>query len=73
MELNNKLIIRNYTNLSDLETLEYITTVIKEGKVSTSRFGDQYCFATSFNSGIVVESTRNKDTYTFYIFKKGEI
>lgn len=72
MELNNKLIIRNYTNLSDLETLEYITAVIREGKISTCKDGEQYCFATSFKNGICIESTRHNDTYTFYIFKKGE-
>ena len=73
MELNSKLIIRNYTNLSDLESLEYVIQVVKEGKVSYNWTGEQYCFATSFKSGITVECTRRNDTYTFYIIDKGEI
>lgn len=71
-KLNSKLIIYNHTNLSDLIAMDYVLKVIREGKVSKTSQGDQYCFATLFESGIAVETSRRNDTYTFHIFDKGE-
>lgn len=71
MDKNNKLIIHNYTNLSDYEALEYIQLVVGKGKVSDSKYGKQYCYVTTFKNGITVQCTRRNDTYTFYLIKEG--
>ena len=49
---NNKLIIRNYTELSDIEVLSYVISVVKEGRVSKTGKGPQYCFHTTFKDNI---------------------
>ena len=69
----NKLIIRNYTKLSDLEVLTYIITVVNEGKISETSKGPQYCFHTTFKDNIGVSVVKSgKETETFYVFKEGD-
>ena len=71
--LNNKLIIRNYTELSDIEVLSYVISVVKEGRVSKTSKGPQYCFYTTFKDNIEVSVVKSgKDTETFYVFKEGD-
>lgn len=71
--LNNKLIIRNYTELSDIEVLSYVISVVKEGRVSKTGKGPQYCFHTTFKDNIEVSVVKSgKDTETFYVFKEGD-
>ena len=71
--LNNKLIIRNYTELSDMEVLSYVISVVKEGRVSKTGKGPQYCFHTTFKDNIGVSVVKSgKDTETFYVFKEGD-
>jgi len=56
-----KLIIDNRTNITILKAIEYCKAVIKQGKISETKRGKQYCFATSFgDDGIVVVATKNK-------------
>ena len=70
---NNKLIIRNYTELSDIEVLSYVISVVKEGRVSKTCKGPQYCFHTTFKDNIEVSVVKSgKDTETFYVFKEGD-
>lgn len=67
-----KIIIHNESPIPDTSIVEnYILPIMKEGKISEIRNGmKQYCFATRFRTGIVVESTTNKDgtTDTFKVF-----
>ena len=70
---NNKLIIRNYTELSDMEVLSYVISVVKEGRVSETGKGHKYCFHTTFKDNIEVSVVKSgKDTETFYVFKEGD-
>lgn len=65
--MKDKIIIHNYTDLSDYDILLYINVVIKQGKISKTKQGEQYSFITMFKNGIVVCSGRKNNTYTFYI------
>ena len=67
MKLNDKIIIHNYTNLSDFKVLKMVSDVVNEGKISKTNQGEQYCFASTFKNGVVVSSTRRNNTYTFYV------
>ena len=74
-----KLIIHNSTDLDDAEALEFIQEVVKEGKVSETFRGKQYCFATrlyriGMKKSVMVISNKikDKDTYTFYINYESE-
>lgn len=67
-----KIIIHNRANLSDLEALLIVQEVVKTGKCSKSSKGPQYCFFTTFNNDKIKVSSdkiKDKDTYTFYIYK----
>lgn len=66
----NKFIIHNYTNLEDIDIFKYVIKVIDEGKVSHTSKGDQYCFATLFNTNIAVETFKRGNTYTFKVLTK---
>lgn len=69
--MKDKIIIHNYTNLSDLEVLDYISRVVANGFLSkTNKNGKQYCFITTFKAGYVVSCDKNKNTYTFKIIKE---
>lgn len=73
--MKSKIIIHNYSQIPDEAVLEnYVLPVMKEGKVSEVRGIKQYCFATRFKSGIVVESNTNKNgtTDTFKVFEEEE-
>lgn len=69
MQLNDKIIIHNYTDLSDFEVLILISEVVFEGKLSETKQGKQYCFGITFENNVVVSSTRRNNTYTFYVMK----
>ena len=61
-------IIINSENISDAESLVYTLKVINEGKISKNN--SQYCFLTTFESGIKVYANKTKTgTYTFRIWK----
>ncbi len=63
-----KIIIYNKTELSDEEAMKRVLMVIQEGKISQTKRGKQYCFATSFKSGVVVTCNKlREETYTFRV------
>lgn len=68
--MTDKLIIHNYTDLSDSDVLLYILPVIEKGKISERNGLKQYCFVTTFKNGITVCSGRRNNTYTFTIEKR---
>ena len=61
-----KLIIENRTDLKMIEVMYYIEEVIKQGRISETHKGNQYCFATLFKkkeldkNGVVVYADKNK-------------
>lgn len=63
-----KIIVQNDSNLSDGEALEYVITVIKQGRISNN--GKQYCYVVTFKSGITVISTLNKKSDRFIVYGK---
>jgi hypothetical protein len=63
----NKIIIHNYSDLEDFECISFIRAVISDGKISKTKQGEQYCFATTFKNGIVVNCSRRNNTYTFTV------
>jgi hypothetical protein len=74
MEIKNKLIIRNYTDLSDSKVLSLVLGVVEEGRVSETGKGKQYCFHTTFlveGDKIEVSVHKNSElTETFYVYKE---
>lgn len=56
-----KLIIENRTKLKMERVLDFVSSVIKQGRISETSKGKQYCFCTWFQqSGIVVYADMNK-------------
>ena len=66
-----KLIIHNESELDMDDALALATTVIKAGRISSSLYGPQYCFVTTFADDYVVYATkRAKTTDTLLIATK---
>lgn len=65
--MKNKIIIHNYTELSDFVVMQHIMAIIDSGKISETKKGKQYCFATTFDK-YEVTCTMRKNTHTFKIF-----
>jgi hypothetical protein len=61
--------IRIHTNASDIEAIDKVLKVIANGLLSkTNKHGNQYCFATSFTDGSVVECTKSSKGITFSLY-----
>lgn len=71
-ELKNKFIIRNYTDLDDLEVMLYIIKVIQSGEISETKQGKQYSFVTIFKNGYTVCCNKRNETNTFYFYKENK-
>lgn len=69
-ELTDKIIIHNYSDLSDYDMMLYIASVIGKGKISQTSQGEQYCFVTTFKKGITISSGRKNNTYTFFVERR---
>ena len=69
-ELKSKIIIHNYSDLSDSDAIFYVGTVINKGKISKTSQGEQYCFVSVFKNGITISSGRRNDTYTFFVERR---
>ena len=70
-ELKSKFIIRNYTDLEDIDVFIAVLTIIKEGRISNyGKQGKGYCFATKFNDGITVICDRFNKRDTFFVYKE---
>ena len=54
-----RLIIENRTELPMEKILPYVETVVTMGKIS-GNMNEQYCYHTTFDSGIAVSAYRNK-------------
>lgn len=61
-----KIIIQNDSSISDSEAILRVFSVIQEGRISASRYGAQYCFATRFKDCMVI-SDKNKKSDRFII------
>ena len=69
--MKDKIIIHNYTDLSDLEVLDYIFRVVANGFLSETNKNDkQYCFTTVFETGYTVVCDKRGNTHTFKIIKE---
>lgn len=60
-----KIIIQNDTTLSDLEVIQYVSGVIRMGRISNH--GKQYCYHSAFEDGISVTSYLNKKSDRFVL------
>ena len=65
-----KIIIENRTDLPWTEILPYIEFVIKEGRISKTGKGEQYCFLTTWTHGIGIACSKNKCSDRFVVFEK---
>lgn len=70
-----KFIIHNNTSdLSDKNVLSLISKVVEIGKCSKSKYGEQYCFVTTFdnlnNKYTIFCDKPSSDTYTFRIINE---
>ncbi len=63
--MSNKIIIQNNTGVEDDVAVALVAAVIKEGRISNK--GKQYCYATTFKSGVVVWTDLNKRSDRFVI------
>jgi hypothetical protein len=64
-----KLIIENRTEFTIEYVMDFVLRVIKEGKVSKTSKGEQYCFLTSFSNGIVIYADKNKKSDRLIVSK----
>ena len=65
-QLKSKIIIRNYSDKSDVEALDLVKEVIKEGRVSN--YGKSYCYVTAWTKlGVMVVANNNKQSDTFIV------
>lgn len=72
--LKNKIIIRNYTDHSDLHVLELVKSIVAQGRMSETSKGSQYCFHTTFLDGTNISIIKSgKDTETFYVYMEGDL
>jgi len=71
MKLSSKLIIRVYDDIRHRVALDLVDDVIKQGLISETGNGKQYCFVTTFMKDTYkVSAHKNKDnTHTFYVHK----
>lgn len=64
-----KLIIKNQTEISDIEVLKYISKVIKLGRISNNE--KQYCYMSvleieGIEYHIITDLRKCSDVFTFY-------
>jgi len=63
-----KLIIDNRTKLDDATVLARVGSVVALGRISETKAGKQYCFASTFvDCCVYVEKRRKSGTETFII------
>ena len=64
----NNIIIKNNSDLTDVDCLRYVIEVVKQGRISNDN--QQYCFITKFLSGAVVSSYTTKTKTDVFIVTK---
>lgn len=66
-----KLIIENRTEMVDDEALVYVREVIRQGKISETSKGKQYCFVTTFHLSncerLIVSCMKNSKSDRFIL------
>lgn len=60
-----KLIIENRTDMSDIDALQCVAIVMRDGRISND--GKQYCYATVFNETYAVRTDLNEKSDRFVI------
>ncbi len=60
-----KIIIENISDVDDVKALDYVTQVIKGGRVSN--YGKQYCYYSVTTDGIGIASYLNKKSDRFVV------
>jgi len=67
-EIKSKFIITNYSDLTDIEVLEWILEVVKDGRISNN--DKQYCYLSCFDyngKSYQIASDLNKQSDRFRI------
>ena len=68
--MTKKIIVEVHNGISMLLALEYVEEVVSMGKISVGRYGNQYCFHTSFRNNIHVSVVANKKSERFIVYKE---
>ena len=68
--MTDKIIIHNYTKISDSIAIRYILNIIDYGKISNCKYGKTYCFLSRARDKILISCIRKNNTYTFKIFEE---
>lgn len=67
-----KIILKNYTDINDVDALKYFCDVMIMGRLSTKyKKNDCYCYVTSFNDGKVVFADITKNGTDILTLQKG--
>lgn len=67
-----KIILKNYTDINDVDALKYFCEVMIQGRLSTKyKENDCYCCVTSFNDGKVVFADITKTGTDILTLQKG--
>ena len=56
----NKIIIKIDDSIDELTAMAAVTQVMKMGRVSETKHGQSFCFATLFENGLVVYCDKSK-------------
>lgn len=67
-----RLIINRDSSIDDLTALTRVASVVNQGKISETKQGKLYCFASTFTDGTVVECSHNKTGYSFRVYQGHE-
>ena len=62
-----KIIIRNTSDLDDLQALAFVSEVVSDGKISAN--GKAYCYMTTFGDITVYADVHKSGTNTFRVIK----
>ena len=64
------IITINDNSITDLDALEKVSEVVKEGKISNHKDVDQYCFMTTFKDGtkVYARDKKNINTDSFVVW-----
>jgi hypothetical protein len=71
MKNTGRLIINILDNIPEEEALLAVSRVVADGRISKTKNGPSYCFATHFNGGLVVEADRHPNSDRFVVYLLG--
>lgn len=64
--MNEKIIIRNDTDINTAEIVGRVEEIMNEGRASSSGGNSQYLYAVRFGDDVVITCTKNKgESFTF--------